>query len=153
MKFPKNIINKSKYLKAKKQADNTYKTHSIYKSMYIQKIYKELGGKYRRLGTTGSTSKWLKEEWIQVIPYLTKGENVVCGSNIKKSKVCRPFKRIDDSTPITIKELLKLHSKRDLLVLARKKNNDMAGRVYWKNLKFIESKKIKNTKTQNKKTI
>ena len=42
-----NILNKDLYKKAVKQADETYKKPSAYKSMYIQKIYKELGGKYK----------------------------------------------------------------------------------------------------------
>ena len=50
-------------------------------------------------------------------------------------------KRVNKSTPITLPELIKLHSKKNLLSLARKKNKDMNGRVYWKTLRFISSKK------------
>ena len=45
--IPDNIIDKSKYRKAKKKADETYKKPSAYKSMFIQKVYKELGGRYK----------------------------------------------------------------------------------------------------------
>ena len=42
MEIPENIIDKSLYKKAKKKADETYKRPSAYKSMYIQKVYKDL---------------------------------------------------------------------------------------------------------------
>ena len=61
----------------------------------------------------------------------------------KKTKVCRPLKRINKNTPITIDELLKLHSQADLIKLANKKNKNMSGRVYWKTLKFIKNKSLK----------
>tara|TARA_B110000967_G_scaffold178064_1_gene192584 strand:- start:175 stop:612 length:438 start_codon:yes stop_codon:yes gene_type:complete len=138
MNIPDNIINKNKYKKARKVADETYKRHSAYKSMYIQKVYKSLGGKYKtKKNKEQSTTKWLKEEWIQVIPYLTKGKKIICGKDNKKSKVCRPYKRIDKNTPITIKELEKMHTKHKLLKLAKAKNKNMDGRVFWKTGKFI----------------
>jgi hypothetical protein len=137
-----NILNPKLYEKAKKDADKRYEKHSAYKSMYISKRYKELGGEYKnKKKKKGSTDRWTEEEWIQVIPYLTKGEKIVCGNDNKKNKVCRPFKRVDKNTPITINELLKLHKKEDLIKLGNKKLKDMNGRVFWKNLKFISSKK------------
>ena len=139
-----NILNKDLYKKAVKQADETYKKPSAYKSMYIQKIYKELGGKYKNnKNKNASTTRWNKEKWIQVIPYLKNGEKITCGMSNKKTKVCRPLKRINKNTPITIDELLKLHSQADLIKLANKKNKNMSGRVYWKTLKFIKNKSLK----------
>ena len=137
-----NILNPKMYEKAKKEADKVYSRHSAYKSMFISKKYKELGGKYKTTKKkSGSTDNWTKEEWIQVIPYLTKGEKIVCGLDNKKNKVCRPLKRINSNTPIIINEHLKLHKKEDLIKLANKKLKDMNGRVFWKTLKFIPSKK------------
>jgi hypothetical protein len=134
-----NILNPKIYQQAKKDADEKYKRHSAYKSMFISKRYKELGGKYKTSKkTSGGTDRWNKEQWIQVIPYLTKGEKIACGSANKKNKVCRPFKRVDKNTPVTLPELMKMHSKEDLLKLARKKNNNMNGRVFWKTLKFYQ---------------
>ena len=133
-----NIINKDLYKKAKKKADETYERHSAYKSMYIQKVYKELGGKYAGSRNAGSKlTRWNSEQWIQVIPFLKDGKKIACGEDNKKNKVCRPFKRIDSKTPITISELLKIHSKKDLLALAIKKNKNMDRRIYWKNLKIV----------------
>lgn len=139
MDIPDNIINKDLYKKAKEEADKIYKRPtSAYKSMWISKRYQELGGKYK--GKKQSlTGRWRKERWIQVIPYLTKAEIIECGSDNKQNKVCRPLVRVNKQTPVTLPELIKLHSKEDLLKLARKKNKDMSGRVYWKTLKFIPS--------------
>ena len=103
--------------------------------MYIQKTYMDMGGKYKVKGKGLAT--WRKEEWIQVKPYLESGKKLVCGGAERKNKVCRPLKRINDKTPITIEELLKLHSKKDLIALSNKKIKDMKGRVFWKTLKFI----------------
>ena len=134
-----NIINKDLYKKAKEKADKTYKKHSAYKSMYIQKVYKELGGKYKGTKNKEGVKRWNKEEWIQVKPYLESGKKLVCGGSERKNKVCRPLKRVNDNSPITIEELIKLHPKKDLIKLANKKIKDMKGRVYWKTLKFIPS--------------
>jgi len=135
-----NILNPDIYKKAKAKADKVYERHSAYKSMYISKTYKDMGGKYKtEKKKQGKTDRWNKEEWIQILPYLERNEKIACGKNNKKTKVCRPFKRVDKDTPITIGELLKLHKKSDLIKLAKKKNNDMDGRVFWKSLKYIPS--------------
>jgi hypothetical protein len=136
-----NILNPKLYKKAKRKADEVYKRHSAYKSMYIQSEYKRLGGKYKNKKPTGGVGRWISEQWVQVLPYLKSNKKIACGSNNKKNKVCRPLKRIDKNTPITIPELLKLHSKKDLIKLAEKKNKNMDGRVFWKSLKFYPSKK------------
>ena len=135
----KSVLDMKIYNKAKKEADKIYKRHSAYKSMFIQKKYQELGGRYSGERKKG-LDRWRKEEWIQVKPYLQSGKIIACGS-IRRNKVCRPLKRVNKSTPITIGELLKIHSKQDLLKLANKKIKNMDGRVFWKTLKFIPSKK------------
>jgi len=43
-KIPKNVENPTLYKEARKIADNTYERPSAYKSMYIVRKYKELGG-------------------------------------------------------------------------------------------------------------
>lgn len=140
-KYNPNILNPKLYEKAKQKADLTYKKHSAYKSMYIQSEYKKLGGKYKGKKNKEGVDRWNKEEWIQVIPYLESGKKLVCGGSERKNKVCRPLKRVNEKTPITIKELLKIHPKSELIKLGNKKLKDMNGRVFWKTLKFYPSKK------------
>ena len=135
-----NVIDKELYEKVKKEADDKFKRKtSAYKSMWISKTYQERGGKYK--GKKKSlTKRWRDEEWIQVIPYITKGDKIACGDDNKENKVCRPLKRIDKDTPITIPELRRKYTDDNILKLARKKVNDMEGRVYWKTGEFISSK-------------
>lgn len=147
------------YNDVKSEAKRKFKRWpSAYGSAWLVREYKRRGGKYkneskvrspatvqsRRVRSRKSprktgVSRWMDEEWIQVVPYLMKGERVACGAKKDMTKACRPFRRISDETPITLPELLKLHSKKDLLSFARKKNKDMDGRAYWKQLKFVSS--------------
>jgi len=135
------FLNKKLYKKAKAKADKVYKRHSAYKSMFLVQEYKRLGGKFKNKKPSGGVNRWNRERWVQIVEYLKNGKEIDCGSQNKKNKVCRPLYRIDKSTPITLPELLKLHSKKDLLKLANKKMKDMKGRVFWKNLRFYPSKK------------
>lgn len=135
-------LDKELYKKVKRKADQLYEKHGLYKSAWIQKEYKRLGGKYKGEKPSKSTGlqRWLEgEQWIEVEPYLTRGEIVMCGTGGRKGKACRPLKRATSKTPITIKELQKIHSKDELLKLARKKQRNMSGRVMWKRGKFIPS--------------
>ena len=79
--------------------------------------------------------RWNNEKWIQVVPFLESGKKIACGFG-SDSKGCRPSKRIDKETPITIQELLKKHNKNDLLKVARQKKKDMSKRVNWNKLEI-----------------
>jgi len=128
-------LNKSLYASAKRDADKIYgKKTSAYKSMYIQKKYQQLGGKYSKKGS--NLKNWRDEKWIQVLPFLTQGKRIECGDAGRGKKSCRPTKKIDDKTPITINELIKIHGKNKLIEIARKKVNNMDKRVNWKLGKF-----------------
>jgi hypothetical protein len=103
--------------------------------MFIVSEYKRLGGKYsgsKEKAAKGGARKWLSEEWIQVIPYLKENKKVVCGDRTEAKKGCRPSRRVDENTPISIKELMKIHSKQVLIELAEKKRKDMNLRINWK---------------------
>ena len=141
MNIPDNILNPELYEQAKKEADEKFdEKTSAYKSMNIVKRYQELGGKYNTKKKEDDTGKWRKEEWIQVIPFVTVNEQIPCGSSIRDKKACRPLKKVDKETPITIKEIIKKHGKEKVLELARKKNKDMKGRLNWIEGTFTPSK-------------
>ena len=112
---------------------------SIYASSWITREYKKRGGKFTRPRGPGGLKRWYREEWIQVKPYLKNGKKVECGAG-KQGKACRPLYRIGTGTPITIPELLKIHSKSALIKLADKKQKDMKGRVNWKSGTFRASR-------------
>ena len=80
----------SLYLKAKKISDKTYKKPSAYKSGFIQKKYKELGGEYKDDGDK-PLKRWFQEKWEDI------GD--------KEYPVYRPTKRISKKTPLTPQEI------------------------------------------------
>ena len=132
---PKNVVDCPLYLKVVEDARARFKRYpSVYASMWIQREYKKRGGGYRgrRPSRQKGVTRWLAEKWVQVIPYLTTGKVVACGAPNRHTKACRPLVRISDKTPVTIPELLKVHSKATLLRLARSKNRDMGRRIYWR---------------------
>ena len=87
-------INKQLYEKVKKMADDKYKTHGAYKSAYIVKTYKELGGKYKgKKNDNEGLNRWFNEEWKDYAGL--------------KYPVYRPTKRITKDTPLTVKEISK----------------------------------------------
>jgi len=126
--------NKKLYDEVKAEADKKYKRHSLYKSGWISKTYQSRGGKYKGKKTSG-VSSWMKEEWIQVEPYITEGKKIKCGVG-EKGKACRPSKRISKDTPMTVQEVIKKHSKKDILKVVKQKQKDMDKRISWKTLKI-----------------
>ena len=80
------------YEKAKQIADEKFNKPSAFKSGFIVKKYKELGGTYtgKKTKTTG-IARWFKEEWKDV--------------GNKDYPVFRPTKRITIDTPLTPNEI------------------------------------------------
>lgn len=80
------------YAKAKAFADNIYKKPSAYKSGFIIKKYKELGGTYsgKKPSKTG-IARWMKEEWKDI--------------GNQEYPVYRPTLKITEKTPLTPDEI------------------------------------------------
>lgn len=135
MNIPKNVKNPRLYKKAYDYAIQKYgKTTSAYRSMAIVKKYKELGGTYNNSNSTKSrrTTRWLKEQWIMVIPYIQRNEIIPCGAFSRRRHACRPFVKVDkEKTPTTIQELLKKHGKKTVLTLAKQKQQSKQVRIDW----------------------
>ena len=114
------------------------KKTSAYRSMAISKKYKELGGKYDgRKDDSKGVTRWLNEEWIMVIPYVTNKQKIPCGSKDRRKHACRPSKRITKKTPLTIQELLRKHDKQDIIAMAKLKKKDAEKyRVNWNKLEL-----------------
>jgi hypothetical protein len=85
------------YNAVKLEADAKYKKPSAYKSGYIVKRYKSLGGTYANDGKTKNLARWFKEKWQDV------------GNS--EYPVYRPSKRINKLTPLLVSEI----NKNDLL--------------------------------------
>jgi len=88
MPIPKD---KELYEKVKKEADIIYKKPSAFKSGYIVKKYKELGGEYLDDKQPKNLKRWFKEEWKDI------GNSTY--------PVFRPTKRINENTPLTPEEI------------------------------------------------
>ena len=111
--------NKDLYNRVKKMANTKFKSKSgIYRSSWIVKKYKSLGGKYKgEKSKTSGLSRWYKEKWIDLNrPIKNKSGKITgyksCGRKSGTLKVsqyplCRPTKRISRKTPKTIKEIKK----------------------------------------------
>lgn len=127
--------NTQAYKKAYDEANRVYgKKSSIYRSSFIVQKYQEYGGVYdkKRNEKNEELTRWYKEKWISVIPYLEENKIVKCG--VGNNEGCRPLKRINSSTPITINELLQIHSKKDILKIAYLKKSNPNIRVDWRSL-------------------
>jgi len=120
------IINKDLYKKAKKEADLKYKRDGAYKSMFISKRYKELGGKYKG-AKTNNLSKWRNEEWVSVEDYL-KGKRIPCGSDKIGKNICRPLK----GNVLTVDKVIKNLGKDKVMKIIKEKKKDMNKRINWR---------------------
>jgi hypothetical protein len=96
------INNPELYEKAKKIADETYKKPSAYKSGFIVKKYKELGGTYSDDGKPKELKRWFKEEWKDI--------------GNKEYPVYRPTKRITKDTPLTATEIDPKQAKKQIVL-------------------------------------
>lgn len=129
--IPENVKNARLYMAVKKLADERYKKPGIWKSSFIVSEYKKRGGTYKDSPKTDNLAQWRREEWIHVVPFLETGKIEICGST-NTTRACRPLYSIADDTPITIPQLLKIHSKEKLLKLAKAKEANPEKTVYWK---------------------
>jgi hypothetical protein len=84
-------LNKELYKKAKEIADKTYDKPSAYKSGFIVKTYKDLGGTYKDSGERKGIKEWFEEEWKDI--------------GKKAYPVYRPTKRVSKHTPLTVSEI------------------------------------------------
>lgn len=89
--MPKNEpLDHNLYEKVKRMADEKYEKPSAYKSGWIVKRYKEMGGEYSGTKTKEGLSAWFKEGWRDV--------------GGKSYPVYRPTVRVNKKTPITLFE-------------------------------------------------
>lgn len=114
------------YEKVKKMADKRFESKTgVYKSSWIVREYKRLGGKYTSESKPGDKSglqRWYKEKWVDLNRPIKKNNKVVgyeqCGRRSilknsgnkmtgKKTKypLCRPTKRVTFRTPKLVSEI------------------------------------------------
>ena len=79
------------YESVKRKADNIYGKPSAYKSGWIVKTYKQMGGTYKDDNKPKDLKRWFKEDWGDI--------------GGKDYPVYRPFKRVSSKTPLTAFEI------------------------------------------------
>ena len=85
------IDNAVLYEEAKRRADSIYEKPSAYKSGYIVKLYKDMGGTYTDDEKPKGLRRWFDEKWEDV-----GGQDY---------PVYRPTRRISSKTPLTPDEI------------------------------------------------
>jgi hypothetical protein len=85
------VIDKELYDLVKQHADEIYIKPSAYKSGYIVKTYKKLGGRYQDDNKTKNLKRWFKEKWEDV--------------GNESYPVYRPTIRVNKDTPLTVDEI------------------------------------------------
>lgn len=113
---------------------NKFINNGIYKDAYIIKKYISNGGTFPNSMDNNEYFKhiilFLAEKWVDVIKYLE--DHHICDlEELQHSKCIRPLLRITEDTPITINELIKLHSKKKILELCYDKINNNS-RINWR---------------------
>jgi len=94
------ILDKNLYTLVKLEADKIYKHPSAYKTGYIVKKYKKLGGKYKDDNKPKNLKRWFKEKWQDI--------------GHESYPVYRPTIRINKKTPLTINEIDKKNLKEQI---------------------------------------
>ena len=101
-------IDKELYEKAKKIADKTYKTHGAYKSGFIVKTYKQMGGRYKDDNEEPKLKRWFNEKWSDI--------------GNKDYPVYRPTIRMSKDTPLTKAEIDKKNLREQIELKQKIKN-------------------------------
>jgi hypothetical protein len=85
------ILDQDLYDRVKAYADTVYSKPSAYKSGFIVKTYKQLGGKYSEDSKPKKLKQWYAERWQDI--------------GGKDYPVYRPTVRVNKSTPLTVAEI------------------------------------------------
>jgi hypothetical protein len=93
-------IDKNLYSLAQKKADEIYKKPSAYKSGYIVKTYKSMGGRYADDKQPKNLKRWFKEKWKDV--------------GHKEYPVYRPTVKVSKKTPLTVGEISRSNMKEQI---------------------------------------
>ena len=85
------VVDTELYDLVKKHADDVYKKPSAYKSGYIVKTYKSLGGRYLDDNEPRNLQRWYQEKWQDI--------------GGREYPVYRPTVRVNQMTPLLVSEI------------------------------------------------
>lgn len=113
-------VDKTLYNRVKSSANKKFSSKTgIYKSSWIVREYKRLGGKYRGKKPSVKSpglKRWYKEKWVDLNRPIKNSKGKIigyksCGRSSVKNKgsypLCRPSKRVTSGTPKTYKQISK----------------------------------------------
>ena len=135
MDTPKNVMNPRLYKKAKDIANDKYgKGTSLYKSAFLVKTYKDMGGKYSEEKKVKKVDKWFSQKWVDMDAYI-KGKVVECGrsrsdKDSRKFPLCRPLHKKGEKI-LTASEVLKSLGKEKIQEMISKKRKNPNLRANW----------------------
>jgi hypothetical protein len=94
------VVDQALYDKARQHADTVYSKPSAYKSGFIIKTYKKLGGRFREDNEPAKLKAWFKEKWQDI--------------GNKDYPVYRPTIRVNKNTPLTVQEIQPFNLKKQI---------------------------------------
>jgi hypothetical protein len=95
----------SLYAHVKKRADQIYAVPSAYKSGWIVRTYKSLGGEYADDARPRTLRRWFREKWTDI--------------GRQSYPVYRPTRRISKATPLTVSEIDPVQAARQIKLKQR----------------------------------
>ena len=81
---------------------------------------------------SGGLTRWFGEKWVNVCKK-RNGKYVSCGrknASGKKYPYCRPLKRVNSKTPMTVSEMIKKHGKSKIKKMCKKKSKKKRKTIY-----------------------
>lgn len=103
-------VNKELYERVKEMASKKFEARTgAYRSMWIVRKYKELGGTYHDDNKPKNLNRWLDEKWVNLNAPKKDGGYEECGKRNKDGKypLCRPSKTINKDTPKKYQDISK----------------------------------------------
>lgn len=107
--------NSQLYEEVKNYVYNKMPLNSLYRSAYINRLYKQYGGTFNNENNENNIKKWFKEDWINLNDYV-RGKITKCGdgdpmAQYGEYKLCRPRKIAERIPKKQIKLMIKEKTK------------------------------------------
>jgi len=118
-------VNKALYERVKEMASKKFEARTgAYRSMWIVKKYKELGGTYRDDNQPKRLNRWLDEKWVNLNAKKKDGGYEECGKRSEDGKypLCRPSRTVSSESPKKYQDISKSHIRSVNLAKQRLKN-------------------------------
>tara|TARA_B100000401_G_scaffold433598_1_gene372460 strand:+ start:476 stop:898 length:423 start_codon:yes stop_codon:yes gene_type:complete len=102
------------------------------KSRRKSKSRKKSKSRRKSKSRSGGLTRWFGEKWVNVCKK-RNGKYVSCGrkkASGKKYPYCRPLKRVNSKTPMTVGEMIKKHGKSKIKKMCKKKSKKKRKTIY-----------------------